>query len=200
MPVAKQSGVRLGRLVVLSGPSGVGKTSVVKRLLEICPLPLHVSVSATTRPPRTGELHGVEYYFFDAAEFERRRQLGEFIECVEVYGQGYWYGTLRSEVVPRLKQGQGVLLEIDVQGAGKVLGEFPDAITIFVGPESWAELESRLRGRGTESEQAIQRRLAVARSELDAAVHYQHRVVNRTLDQVAQEICDVLQKAGELHD
>ena len=138
-----------GRLIVISGPSGVGKTTVMRQLFAQCPR-LVASVSATTRPPRPDEQDGRDYHFLSPEEFDRRRQAGDFLECCEVFGRGYWYGTLKSEVTPRLAAGKWVVLEIDVQGTLAVLSQFPDAETIFIRPESLAELERRLRGRGTE--------------------------------------------------
>ena len=182
----------LGRLVIISGPSGAGKTTIVRCLLERCPLPLVLSVSATTREPREGEKHGVDYFFLTPEQFAAKRQAGEFIECFEVFGRGYWYGTLRSVVASGLAEGNWVLLEIDVQGAQHVRGEFPDAITLFLRPESLEELERRLRGRGTESEETIQRRLDVARDELQYVGHYRHEIINRTVDQSVRDICQVL--------
>src|SRR5438270_2528551 len=112
-----------GRLIVISGPSGAGKTTIVRELFERCPR-LVASVSATTRPPRPQERDGVDYHFLSAEEFERRRRAGEFIECAEVFGRGYWYGTLRSEVAPRLAAEKWVVLEIDVQGTLAVLEQY----------------------------------------------------------------------------
>ncbi|MGD9721073.1 MAG: guanylate kinase [Pirellulales bacterium] len=180
-----------GKLIVISGPSGAGKSTLLDRLLELLPALKH-SVSATTRPPRPGEQDGVDYYFLSAEEFARRRAAGEFLECCEVFGHGHWYGTLESEVSPSLHAGQSVVLEIDVQGARAVIAKYPDAITIFVRPQSLQELERRLRGRGTDSEQAIARRLEVARRELDSAGQYQYQVVNDDVDRAAQEIYEIL--------
>jgi guanylate kinase len=163
----------------------------LKGLLERCP-GLAMSVSATTRPARAGEHDGVDYYFLSAAEFERRRATGEFLECYEVFGRGYWYGTLASEVAPSLAAGKSIVLEIDVQGAMAVLQRYPDALTIFVHSSSLEELERRLRGRGTETEDAIRRRLEVARRELAAADRYRHQVVNDDVDRAVQEICDII--------
>jgi guanylate kinase len=176
-----------GRVVVISGPSGVGKTTVVQQLFPLCPRLVH-SVSATTRPPRPDEVHGRDYYFINEAEFATRRAAGEFLECCEVFGRGYWYGTLWSEVTTGLAAGKWVVLEIDVQGAMTVLQRFPDAVTIFIRPESFQELERRLRGRRTESEDAVERRLTVARREMDAADRYQYQVLNRSVDQAVEEI------------
>jgi guanylate kinase len=189
-----------GRLVVISGPSGAGKTTLVKRVFECSPQ-LVAGVSATTRPPRPTEQDGLDYHFLSPAEFERRRQAGDFLESFEVFGHGYWYGTLESEVTPSLARGKWVVLEIDVQGTLAVLKRYPDAITIFVRPGSMEELERRLRNRGTESGGAIQRRLEVARRELACADTYQHQVLNDDIDRAVQEICDILTQQGVLtHD
>lgn len=181
-------------LVVISGPSGVGKSTVVRQLIETCPFPLHLSVSATTRAPRTGERNGVHYYFLSPDEFQRRRENDEFIECCEVFGRNFWYGTLRSEIASGLSAGKWVILEIDVQGAMRVLEQHPDALTIFIRPESLAELERRLRGRGTETEERIQKRLSTARHELELAPRYRYQVINDTVPQTVQEICEILSK------
>jgi guanylate kinase len=181
-------------VVVVSGPSGAGKTTLVAALLARCEVPLAMSVSATTRPPRHGERHGVEYFFLSEEEFAARRAAGEFLECCEVFGRGVWYGTLRSEVTPRLAEGKWVLLEIDVQGAREVLRSYPDALTLFVSPGSVAELERRLRGRGTDSQEAIERRLEAARREMDAADQYQFRIVNDSVERAVDEICSILRR------
>jgi guanylate kinase len=180
-----------GKLVVISGPSGAGKTTLLARLLARYPR-LKPSVSATTRPPRPGERDGADYHFLTPEEFARRRAAGQFLECFEVFGRGYWYGTLESEVSPSLAAGKSVVLEIDVQGTLAVLASHPDAITIFVRPGDAAELERRLRGRGTDSEEAIARRLEVARRELERAGEYQYQVVNDDVDRAVQEIYEIL--------
>jgi len=184
-----------GRLVVISGPSGAGKSTLLKQLFGRMPR-LKTSVSATTRSPRPGEVEGVDYHFLSAEEFKRRKAAGNFLEACEVFGSGHWYGTLESEVTPSLRQGKWVVLEIDVEGTLNVLKRFPDAITIFVRPNSLEELERRLRSRGTESSAAIERRLAVARRELDCVDRYQYQVVNDDVDRAVQDICDILNRLG----
>lgn len=181
-----------GKMVIVSGPSGAGKTTIVKRLIERCELPLVVSVSATTRPARSGEVDGVDYHFLAPDEFLEKRDRGEFLECFEVYGRGYWYGTLRETVATSLQHGNWVILEIDVQGMASVIQEFPDAISFFIRPESLEELERRLRGRGTESEDTIQRRLEVARHEWKYKDDYQFDVVNDSIDETIERMCDQL--------
>jgi guanylate kinase len=186
-----------GKLVVVSGPSGVGKTTVLRQLMATCRLPLVASVSATTRPPRQGEVNGSDYHFLSEEEFHRRRERGEFVECYEVYGAGWWYGTLASEVTAGLEAGKWVGLGIDVHGAFSVVSQYADAVTIFLRPSSLEQLECRLRGRNTEDEQSIQRRLEQARNELDLAGWYRHQVVNDDLERAVREICDILIRSGD---
>ena len=181
-----------GQVVIISGPSGAGKSTVVDRLLAECPLPLVLSVSATTRAPRTGERDGVNYHFLSKDEFDRRRQEGEFLECKEVFGRGDWYGTLKSEVSSGLKQGNWVILEIDVEGTLSALEHHGDAITIFLHPGSTEELERRLRSRGTDSDESIERRLAVAARELTYIDRYAHEVINDDVSRAVSEICEIL--------
>ena len=181
-----------GKVVIVSGPSGAGKTTVMRKVFETCPLPLKHSVSATTRPPRPGEVDGEDYYFLAPEVFSEYRERGEFLECFEVFGRGYWYGTLWSEVCAGFAAGEWVVLEIDVQGALAAIERFPDALSIFICPGSFAELENRLRGRGTETEDALERRLARAKHELELADRYRYRVVNDDIDRAVAEICDIL--------
>ncbi|MBX3444509.1 MAG: guanylate kinase [Planctomyces sp.] len=180
------------RIVVLSGPSGSGKTTIVHRLLKDSPAPLRMSVSATTRPMRKGEVDGRDYYFLPPEEFERRRQAGEFLEWAEVHKSGFWYGTLWSEVDRAREAGAWPLLEVDVQGALNVMARYPDAVSIFLMTPSVDEYEQRLRGRGTEDDAVIQRRLQTAREELKLADCYRYRVINDDLDRAVAEICGLL--------
>lgn len=182
----------VGKMVIVSGPSGAGKTTIVKQLIQNCSLPLQISISATTREPRPGEVDGVDYQFLADDEFRQLRSEGEFLECFEVFGRGYWYGTLREPVTTSLQQGNWVILEIDVQGMSQVVEQFPDAISFFVRPESLAELERRLRGRGTEAEETIQRRLEVARHEWQFKDRYRFDIVNNRLNETVKEMCDQL--------
>lgn len=188
------------RVLVLSGPSGSGKSTIVQQLVRECPVPLRLSVSATTRAPRPGEVDGEHYYFLSLEEFDARRQRGEFLECAEVHRTGNWYGTLWSEVDVAQEQGKWALLEIDVEGAQSVMAMFPNAVTIFVTLPSLDEYERRLRARGTEAEVVLQRRLQTAREELKMAGCYRFQVVNDNLDQTVQEICQILSdQEAELH-
>ncbi len=185
------------RVVIASGPSGAGKTTVMREVLRRAPVPLVVSVSATTRPPRPGEVDGKDYHFLTNDEFHLRRQRGDFLECFPVFHQGCWYGTLFSEVTAGFQAGKWVLLEIDVQGALAVMDRFAQAISIFIRPSSLEELKRRLCGRGTDSEQAIQRRLSRAEEELAFAPRYRYLVINDQLQQAVDEICEILIKEWE---
>jgi len=188
------------QVVVLSGPSGSGKTTIVQRLLRESLVPLKMSISATTRPIRPGETHGVDYYFLAPEEFEQRRQAGDFLEYAEVHKSGFWYGTLNDEISRIHDAGSWALLEVDVQGALSVMQHYPTAISIFLETPSVDEYERRLRARGTEDDAVIQRRLQTARSELQLAGSYRHRVVNDTLDHAVEEICELLAaKKAELN-
>lgn len=185
-----------GKVVVVSGPSGVGKSTVVREVLQRFDGLLRMSISATTRPPRPGEVDGTHYHFLSDQQFAERRSAGEFLECIEVFGRGHWYGTLWSEVRPFLAEEKWVLLEIDVDGAENVLGQFADPVAIFIHPASFEELEQRLRSRATENEESIQRRLSVAQHELGLADRYEHQIVNDTVAQAVEDICQILQDRG----
>ena len=180
------------RIVVLSGPSGSGKSTIVNRLEAQSEVKLVKAVSATTRAPRNQERDRHDYYFLTREEFLRRRDVGEFIECFEVHGSGNWYGTLKSEI-QRARDADGwALLEIDVQGAMHVVAQYPEALTIFIRTRSEADFEQRLRERGTESEEIIQRRLETARRELGMADRYRYQVINDDLDRATTEIVNIL--------
>jgi guanylate kinase len=181
---------RSGQLIIISGPSGAGKSTIVRRLLEECPLPIVVSVSATTRRPRAGELDGEDYHFLTPEEFARRREAGDFLECMDYAGN--WYGTLQSQVTSGLAAGNWVLLEIDVAGTLAVMDKHPEALTIFLHSGSIEELQRRLEQRNTETRETIERRLAVARRELEQAHRYRYQVINRDVDQAVRDICDIL--------
>jgi guanylate kinase len=180
------------QFVVISGPSGSGKTTIVARLLETSNVKLVKSVSATTRQPRKGEIDGENYYFLTPDEFARRREKGEFLECAEVHQSGNWYGTLRSEVERAQRLGGWALLEIDVQGALQITRKYSQALTLFLRTSSEAEYEKRLRGRGTDAEEIIQRRLANARKELEYAPEYCYQVVNDDLERAVGEIVNII--------
>lgn len=182
------------RLVVISGPSGVGKSTVVAQVLEKCSVPLVLSVSATTRSPRPGEIDGKNYVFLTHEEFAKRRENGEFLEFKEVFSRGDWYGTLKSTVASGLSDGKWVLLEIDVEGALSVKAEYPDILMIFLHPGSMEILEQRLRDRQSDTEQSIQRRLEVASREIARSDQYDFVIENRTVDETVTRICQVIEE------
>jgi guanylate kinase len=170
---------------VITGPSGVGKGTLISRLRDEVP-GLDLSVSATTRGPREGERNGEHYHFMDPDEFDRRIAAGDFLEHADY--ASHRYGTLRSEVEPRLARGDSVVLEIEVQGARQVRGSMPDAVQVFIAPPSPAALRERLEGRGTDSPEQIASRLAVADDELGARDEFGHVVVNDDVDRAAEEL------------
>lgn len=184
-----------GKLIIISGPSGVGKSTVVKQLIQQCALPLELSVSATTRPRRADDKAGVNYHFLADEEFQRRAANGEFLEYVEVFGRGYWYGTLKDQVSTGLNSGKWIILEIDIEGTAKVLKLYPDALTIFIHPGNLEQLQRRLEKRGTETPDSLARRLEVAKQELAAASNYQNIVINKTVEQAVKSICQLLLKS-----
>lgn len=175
----------MSRLLVLSGPSGVGKSTLLHALREQCP-EIWISVSATTRHPRPGERHGVEYYFTDRAEFDAMVADGLLLEWAEFAGNRY--GTPREPVLARLAAGDSVLLELDIQGAREVRKQMPDALLVFLAPPSWEELVRRLTGRGTEPADVIERRLQVAREELAAEAEFDVTLVNTSVQDVVAEL------------
>jgi guanylate kinase len=177
---------------VITGPSGVGKGTLIRTLLERIP-ELELSVSATTRAPRPGEADGVDYHFLSEAEFDGRVLEGDFLEHADYSGRRY--GTLRSELERRLAEGASVVLEIEVQGARQVKEKMPDAMRIFIAPPSEEALRTRLVGRGTDDEAQRERRLATAKEELAAQDEFDIVVVNDRLDDAASELERIVRAA-----
>ncbi|ALO92620.1 Guanylate kinase [Streptomyces hygroscopicus subsp. limoneus] len=173
------------RLTVLSGPSGVGKSTVVAHMRKEHP-EVWLSVSATTRKPRPGEQHGVHYFFVTDEEMDKLIANGELLEWAEFAGNRY--GTPRAAVLERLEKGEPVLLEIDLQGARQVRESMADAQLVFLAPPSWEELVRRLTGRGTEPPEVIDRRLAAAKTELAAEPEFDTTLVNTSVEDVAREL------------
>lgn len=178
-----------GNLLVLSGPSGVGKGTVVMRLLEKDEN-LVLSVSATTRQKREGEEDGVHYFFVSKEEFERKIENGEMLEFTQYNGN--YYGTIRSYVEKFIQNGKTVLLEIEVDGASQIKKKIPQAVTVFLTAPSEEEVERRLRKRNTESEEAILKRLAIAKSEMAHASEYDYVVCNDDVENAADRILNIL--------
>ncbi len=177
------------RLTVLSGPSGVGKSTVVADLRRICPQ-IWISVSVTTRRPRPGEVDGREYHFVDDDEFDRLVASGALLEWARF--AGHRYGTPRVPLKEKLDTGVACLLEIDLAGARQVRRAAPDARLVFLAPPSWDELVRRLTGRGTEPPEVVQRRLAVAREELAAADEFDVTLVNTSVDEVCRQMVTLI--------
>ncbi|HEX3691818.1 MAG TPA: guanylate kinase [Solirubrobacteraceae bacterium] len=183
----------MARVFVITGPSGVGKGTLIRGLMERLP-ELQLSVSATTRAPRPGETEGVDYHFLSPEEFERRVQAGEFVEHADYAGRRY--GTLRSELARRVAGGMPAVLEIEVQGASQVRAAMPEAVQVFIAPPSLAALRTRLVGRGTDGEQEVERRLRVAERELDARSEFAHVVVNDRLEDALAQLVGIV--SGQL--
>jgi guanylate kinase len=173
------------KVFVITGPSGVGKGTLIRALRERVP-GLELSVSATTRSPREGEEDGRDYHFLGRDDFDRRAEANEFLEHATYSGNRY--GTLRSEVERRLAEGTSVLLEIEVQGARQVRAAMPEAVLVFIAPPGPEALRERLEGRGTDPAEAIDERLRTAELELAAQEEFQHVVVNDDLDRAADEL------------
>jgi guanylate kinase len=178
-----------GRLIVLTGPSGAGKGTLLKALLERHP-ELYVSISATTRSARPGEIHGQHYYFLDRAEFDRMVAAGDFLEWAEFAGN--CYGTPRQPVAAQIAIGKTVILEIELEGARQVRQSDPEAYRIFILPPSFETLERRLRGRGTESDEVVARRMRRAKDEIAAANEFDVQIVNDDLAQALEELAAIV--------
>ena len=195
--------MRKGLLVVVSGPSGAGKGTICQALLE--KTPLAYSVSATTRKPRAGEVDGESYYFLSVEAFEEMIEKDELLEWAKVYDN--YYGTPLKKVEEKLAAGEDILLEIDTQGAMKVREKFPEGVYIFILPPSLAELERRIRGRDTETEDVLQKRLVAAIDEIEAGKCYKYVVTNDEVDGAVESVCAILAaerrlvaRNGELFD
>ncbi|MDJ0464781.1 guanylate kinase [Streptomyces sp. H27-C3] len=180
------------RLTVLSGPSGVGKSTVVAHMRKVHP-EVWLSVSATTRKPRPGERHGIQYFFVSDDEFDKLIANGELLEWAEFAGNRY--GTPRRAVSDRIDAGEAVLLEIDLQGARLVRESMPEARLVFLAPPSWDELVRRLTGRGTEAPDVVERRLAAAKIELAAEAEFDTTLVNTSVEDVARELLTLMEVA-----
>ena len=174
-----------GRLIVLTGPSGVGKGTLVRSLLQSHP-ELYLSVSVTTRSPRPGEINGKNYYFVNREQFEQMIAQEQLLEWAQFAGN--CYGTPRQQVEEKIQQGKSVLLEIELEGARQIRTSFPQAMRIFILPPSMQELEQRLRGRGQDSEEAITRRLRRAEEEINAAGEFDFKIVNDNFETALKDI------------
>ena len=183
--------VNNARVVVLSGPSAVGKSTLVHCLREELP-DLYFSVSATTRAPRPGEVDGVDYHFVSAAEFQRLIDEGDLLEWAEIHGGLHRSGTPAAPVRRAAESGHPVLIEVDLAGARAIKRSLPDALTVFLAPPSWGDLEARLRDRGTETPEVMRRHLATARAELAAQGDFDTVVVNRELESACAELVALL--------
>lgn len=177
--------MRRGKTFIISGPSGVGKSTVLHALME-SRKNLYFSVSATTRDPRPGEIDGVHYHFLDVDTFRERIARDEFLEYAEYVGN--FYGTPKKFVDAAMNQGQDVILDIEIQGAIQVCSKRPDTVRIFIAPPSWSELERRLTERGTDSEEKIQKRLLRAKVEFQTAHTYDYFVINNTVENAVMEL------------
>lgn len=182
----------MAKVFVITGPSGVGKGTLIRGLLERVP-GLELSVSATTRKPRPGERDGVDYRFMSPEEFDQHVAAGDFVEHAAYSGNRY--GTLRSELERRLQEGAGVVLEIEVQGARQVRRAMPAAVAVFIAPPSRDALRARLVGRGTDDAEQVQERLRTAERELEAQPEFAHVVVNDRLEEATEELAEIVRGA-----
>lgn len=186
----------MAKALVITGPSGVGKGTLIELLRGRIP-ELELAVSATTREPRAGEVHGRDYHFLTPEEFRQRLEAGDFLEHASYSGN--YYGTLREEVERRLSEGRSVVLEIEVQGARQVRDAMPEAVLIFIAPPDEGVLRERLEGRGTDSSDAIEQRLRTAEVELEARSEFPHVVVNDDLQKAAAELETLVRDKLSLH-
>ena len=180
-----------GKLFVITAPSGAGKTSLIEAVMRDDPT-LKISVSYTTRPPREGERHGVDYHFVDRATFDAMQRRGEFLESAEVHGNHY--GTSRKVILDAVAAGEDLILEIDWQGAEQVRRLYPGCIGVFIVPPSIEELERRMRSRGKDSEAVIRRRVENAREELRHSGEFDYRIINKDFETARRELADILRK------
>ena len=178
---------------MVAAPSGAGKTSLVRSLLQVRPT-IELSISTTTRVARTGEVHGRDYFFVSAEEFERQQAAGQFLEWAEVHGNRY--GTSRPWILSRMAAGADILLEIDCQGAAQVGQLYPDAVTIFIAPPSVQTLRERLVARGQDPVDVIDRRVAAATAELQQASRFQYVIINQDFEVAGQQLLAVVDAAG----
>lgn len=180
---------KTGCLIVISGPSGTGKSTIVNTVLDTCN-DLSFSVSATTRQQREGETEGVDYFFVTKERFQQMIDNNELLEHAEYVGN--YYGTPRKAVLDKIENGSSILLDIEVQGAEQVKDQFPEAVTMFVIPPSWEELERRLVNRGTDSMEKIQARLKQAKSEIEKIENYDYIIVNDVLETAISEVISII--------
>ena len=183
-------GRKKGLIIVISAPSGAGKTSLCKRLLQTSPL-FYYSVSFTTRPPRKNEIEGVDYYFVSREEFQKMIERGEFVEWAEVHG--HMYGTSAKLIDEAIKAKKEVVLEVDVKGGTEIKRRYPDSVLIFLLPPSWEELEKRLRNRMTESDKEIKQRLVRAKKEVEYAPYYDYLVINDDINKALEKLLAIIE-------
>jgi guanylate kinase len=189
LPIISSANTHPGKLIVLTGPSGVGKGTLMQKLLAQHPQ-LYYSVSATTRSPRPGEIDGKSYFFITPNSFQELVAQGEFLEWAEFAGN--YYGTPRAAVLQQIQLGRSVILEIELAGARQIKASYPDALSIFILPPSFLELENRIRARGQDSDEAITRRLNRAKEEIKAASEFDIQIVNDDLPTTLNELETIL--------
>lgn len=191
--IKKENNMVKGKLFIVSGPSGAGKSTICRLVRKM--LGINLATSATTRAPRVGEEHGRDYYFLSKEDFLQRIENGEFLEHATVHGN--YYGTLKSEVEARLAKGENVILEIDVQGGLQVKDVYPEANLIFFKTPSKEDLEKRLRGRKTDSEETIQLRLANSLKELEFEKDYDTTIINYTVEKSCEELINIIKSKNQ---